>query len=380
MNISEKHLKFIPRIYDAALDPTQFQEILNTFASYSGADGASLMLGDNIYPEISTLVVTSSMDQRSLGEYTRLHGPADAKALSIVSQYPPHTWISEETAFGENADQIAGNIWQRENWGLDRRIAARLSHTPLWLDAISLNYNIGRDIISDEENAISQIFLPHLSKAIELSRSFLLLRQRFNAVLTVLDHLKIGILICDQHGEVVISNEKAQSAFDAKNGLSLSSAKKLTVFPNTLQQHLNKKISAATHTPHETNADSVFPVPKKKGIFPWILEIFPLSTFDNSIEKSFEGAVIFLTDPEQKDLISTKGMKKIFGLSTAESAVCALLTQGYKIHEIAEQRGVSPGTVKGQVSNLFMKTTTNSQIDLIRLALKVNLPVENIET
>jgi len=241
----------------------------------------------------------------------------------------------------------------------------------------SLNYKIGRNIINEDENAISQIFLPHLTKVIELSRTILLLQQRFNGVLTMLDRLKIGILICDQHGEVVISNEKAKSALDAKNGLSLSNEKKLTIFPNALQQHLNKKISTTALVSQEAISDTVFPVPKRKRIFPWILEIIPLNTFDKSIEKSFSGTVIFLTDPEQKDIISVKGMKKIFGLSTAESAVCSLPTQGYKIDEIADQRSVSPRTVKGQISNLFMKTATNSQIELIRLALKVNLPVEN---
>jgi len=85
---------------------------------------------------------------------------------------------------------------------------------------------------------------------------------------------------------------------------------------------------------------------------------------------------VFVIDPTQTQNISTEGMQTIFRLTGAESDICRMLAEGFRPSDIADSRNVSEGTVRSQIRSLFEKTKTNSQLDIVRLALKVNLPIK----
>lgn len=372
-------LNFIPKIYEAIADPGHWSDIITEFSHFCSADGASLMLGDNVFPEISRMEVSNIINADLVPEYGRLFGESDAAALTIVRQKPPMTWVSEEEAFGVPADQIPGNLWQRENWGLDRRTAICLSATPVYIDTIALNFKTGKDILSPDGEAISRIFLPHLAKAVELSRPFLLLKERFKAILSVLDYLKIGIAITNRSGEVIAANIEAKSIFEAKNGISLNFGQKLQLSNGTRQGQLMTQIAAAVDAINPKGFEALIPCSKREGNLPWLLEVFPLGNLDGSIDRHFKGAAVFITDPEKKEIISTKGMQALFELTDAEADVCALLVGGLSPDQIAESRNSSLGTVRGQIKTLYSKTGTSGHADLVRLALKINLPVARKE-
>jgi len=56
-----------------------------------------------------------------------------------------------------------------------------------------------------------------------------------------------------------------------------------------------------------------------------------------------------------------------FGLTSAESAVAILLSQGFDRHAIAVRRGVSIETLRVQIKSLFLKTGCNREGELIAL-------------
>jgi len=115
--------------------------------------------------------------------------------------------------------------------------------------------------------------------------------------------------------------------------------------------------------------------PKRAGAFPWLVELFPLGNLDGSIDRHFKGAAVFITDPEKKEIISTKGMQALFELTDAEAEICALLAEGLSPDQIAKSRNSSLGTVRGQIKMFYSKTGASGHADLVRFALKVNLPV-----
>ena len=101
--------------------------------------------------------------------------------------------------------------------------------------------------------------------------------------------------------------------------------------------------------------------------------------FHRSIDRHFRGAAVFITDPEKKDIISTKGMQALFEFTDAEAEVCALFAEGLSPNDIAESRNTNLSTVRGQIKTLYSKTGTSGHASLVRLALKVNLPVTRKE-
>lgn len=376
IDVSQAHLDFIPKIYDTMINPDNWTSVLDEFAFHCGAKASSLMVGDYVYPELLNRPTSSLLSDLDLAYYDKTFGADELAAVKVVCEHPVQNWISDVVAFGKAADKIPCTLYQREHCSIDRRSAICLNDTPIWIDVMSLNYELGRDNITDEEISISQIFIPHFAKVVELNRPLALLKNRFNAVLSVLDFLKIGIVITNRTGEVLIFNQEADATFDADDGMSLSRHKKMTMRSPELQNSLNRAIAAAADSHDPSTFEATMIAPKRSRGSAWLLDIFPLNDLQGQIDGVFQGAAIFIIDPDRKDVISTHGMEALYGLTPAEGQVSALLAEGMRSEEIADTRNTSPETVRSQIKSLFTKTDSNSQADLVRLALKVNLPVK----
>ena len=69
-------------------------------------------------------------------------------------------------------------------------------------------------------------------------------------------------------------------------------------------------------------------------------------------------------------------LEKLFGLTPTEANVATAFAQGLRTVDIARQFDISPTTVAFHKRNLFEKTQTHRQADLV--ALLLSLPVAEV--
>lgn len=67
--------------------------------------------------------------------------------------------------------------------------------------------------------------------------------------------------------------------------------------------------------------------------------------------------------------ISAAAIVTLFGLTPAEACLVAGLVAGYSLEQYAVRRGVSLGTVRGQLKQVLGKTGATRQAELVRLVL-----------
>lgn len=381
LSISSEDHDLIVRIYDTVLHQDSWTPVLDAFAAKCAVSGATLMLGDMAYPEIQLCPASRLMPPEFLDRYFEQGTNQEevVRAMANVARYPARTWISDEDAWGCPWNEIAGNRFLDEHIGLPRRHGARLNDSPIWLDGISINYTHEEARNVQEACAISQPFLPHMAKALEISRPFLMLQARFQAVLSVLDRMRIGILIVSETGTVIVSNARANETMGLNDGVSLAKDKRVTFMnPEKGDEYRAAvaKVSAIGETPDQPQAELIM-VPKRSGNMSWLLEVVPLTDLQGDIGQHFQGAAVFIIDPERKDVISTRGMKELYNLTGSEADVCEYLANGLALGDIAETRGTTYETTRAQIKSLFAKTGVNSQAELVRRALQVNLPIDD---
>lgn len=376
MEIKKEHLDFIPKIYDTVINPESWPDVLERFAYFCGADISTVFIHDNTYEELTNVASAEKYDPARVQEYIEKHSHEDVAAFSNALRKPVGEWIDDETMWGMPVDEIPGTRFQAEHFNTKHRAVNRLNDTPLWLDAVSLHFTADRGWLTPEEAAIGNMFVPHFAKAVDINRPFTLLKHRFQAILSVLNRFQIGLVVTNSAGEIVISNREAEAFLSARNGIGASRSNHLQASPEPFNQNLLGMIQAASAPEQNPNFVSTMTVPKRDDTQDWLLDVQPLADIHGNIDGYFQGAMIFITDPDRDEVISTVGMQKLFNLTDAESDICALLTTGHKAKDVADSRNVSIGTVRNQIQSVFDKTQTNSQLDLVRLALKVNLPVE----
>jgi DNA-binding CsgD family transcriptional regulator len=82
-------------------------------------------------------------------------------------------------------------------------------------------------------------------------------------------------------------------------------------------------------------------------------------------------ALLVLIDPGEPVRLDDGVVRKLFGLTTAESNLAVRLARGERVQAIAHARGVGVGTVRTQLRTVFRKTRTKSQASLILLLARM---------
>ncbi|WP_272011388.1 response regulator [Roseovarius sp. ZX-A-9] len=82
-------------------------------------------------------------------------------------------------------------------------------------------------------------------------------------------------------------------------------------------------------------------------------------------------AMLTLSDPDRHDTLDPAALRQLFDLTPTEANVARLVAQGLRRDQVAARLGVSPNTVAFHLRNVFDKTGTRRQADLMALILSM---------
>ncbi len=86
--------------------------------------------------------------------------------------------------------------------------------------------------------------------------------------------------------------------------------------------------------------------------------------------------IVFLAGPEARPALSSEALKEMFALTATEARVAHLLASGLRPEDIAREMGVAPTTIAFHLRNVFAKTDTHRQAELVGLILSLPLRPE----
>lgn len=380
MAVNADSLEFISSIYEVALNHIAWEDVLNKLACLANAKASSILLADRTFPENQINAVSSAM-RGSLEEYATHYAADEAPVISQLANYPIHQFLPMAELFrsvGKDLSQEPVDKWFKEKYQLHERMAVRLNDRVEWLDCLSFYFGPDDVLMANHNREDTALFFPHISRSIELARPFQLLQVRFHAVLSVLDRLHVGTFILSGSGEVIVRNKEADRILELKDGLRLDHHNKLTTWSPEGKSRLGAALQSVCQTAKAQGVDSgrLLKVERKSGADPLLVDIAPLYGSELTLDPNLRGALVMVSDPLNRTHLSIKGIKVLYGLTKAEEAVCELLVNGMRTDDIADSRNVSPETVRSQIKSIFSKTSSNHRVDLIRIALSVNIPVD----
>jgi len=379
VTITKDHLDLIGQIYDIPSQPDKWQHVLDRFAPLVGAAGAGVMTYDPLYAEHNANIVTSNytdIDPNFIEHFAEFSRQEQA-GYALMAENPQRGFVSDFEAMGISPGDAHANLpavrWLTDNFNIRHRAVSCLNLERVWTDMLAIQFKADRGPLNEAERSLGNLFLPHFAKAVEIGRMFGVLEHRYKSIFSALNRLNIGVLILSATGDVLIKNTEAERILESDDALRLTREGRLT-FP--LNDALNATIKQVSDTAqgNSSSPGRIFSLRRRSSETPCLVEISPMRGGD--LGPAYKGSVVFVIDPTQTQNISTEGMQTIFRLTGAESDICRMLAEGFRPSDIADSRNVSEGTVRSQIRSLFEKTKTNSQLDIVRLALKVNLPIK----
>lgn len=366
-------------IYDTVTQPDRWKSTLDTVARSIGAIGGGLYVrrfGDRPYDFLS---MSSTYDRVGMEEYMAKYAHLEAPQWQYLGRQPPLRLVLDDQAGvpREILDARADYVVNREQAGVQRRVAFRMNDIPAWYDAAIFGFGLEHDDIPRASLQALRPLLPHLAKAVEVGRSFTLLRARYRAALAVLDHILVGIAIALPSGEFIVHNAEAARILDAADGVALGRNRRLLLANPGQQEAVEAAIRLAGRTlgGEAGRAATLARLPRRSGSHPYLLEVTPLADTGGELDRSLAGALVMLVDPDHVPPDSIRRAATVYDLTPAESGVLELLIGGSSGPEITERRGTAPETVKSQIAAVMAKTGARNRGDLIRRILRVMPPV-----
>ena len=207
------------------------------------------------------------------------------------------------------------------------------------------------------------------------------LRERFNASLGALDQLGIGALLVDGRSQIVHANGTARAILQAADGLYRDAGGRLAARDDDTNRALFAACQSAfaTAVGEDIKEQSVMTAKRRAEGSDFLVTVSAVSDPLAELQPDFRSALVFIVDPNDRDRLSSSGIKALGLLTPAEMAVADLLVHGASTGEISERREVSEDTVRRQVKSILAKLNCRSRADVIRLAVATRLPMKEGE-
>jgi CheY-like chemotaxis protein/DNA-binding CsgD family transcriptional regulator len=186
------------------------------------------------------------------------------------------------------------------------------------------------------------------------------------ALAAALDRLSIGIFLLDESGEVRMTNEAGRHLIGKSDGLSLS-ANGLFARVAKSSQPMKSALAAVLR---DVGSSYTIAVERDEG-HSLVLQLSSLGLPGSNSRH----AIALVVDPDKQADISAEVLASLFGCTSAEARLAAALVAGKRLEEIGEEFGVKQTTITYHLQNLFQKTHTHRQADLVALLIRATLPL-----
>jgi DNA-binding CsgD family transcriptional regulator len=175
----------------------------------------------------------------------------------------------------------------------------------------------------------------------------------------------------DDQGRVLDQNLFAKQILDSADGLKMVNGK-LAAESSSDNRELKQLIHSAFE--HSREEDSLM-LPEAMSVtrpsgevnLGIVIEVIPSLNWANG--KGQAEAIVYIRDAVAKSQANSDVIKKLFGLTPAETALSLQLTNGLSLEEAAEALNIRRNTGRAHLRSIFSKTGVRRQTELVRIFL-----------
>jgi len=363
-NMEATPLKIVAGFYEASLDETAWPEALARLRESVDADAAALLVHD-FEAGTGRILAASGLAPEVVASYGRRYGRFNV-------------WMQHEQAFAEPAAVIEGHrvvslaatqdsVFYRE-WlqaaNLFEHAFVVLCRTGHTVTVLSLARREGAGPLNAGAIARLQALADDLARSFVLGRTARRLEGFRRAAMETLDTLPVGVILLNGDGGITTANRIGRRLLDLGDPLLLE-ASGLAVEINGRRLRI-RDLVAQIAADGEASEPYAFWVPRS-GLKPLTLLVTACRTPADPLDEEAPAAILYIGDPEQAPVVDHTRVARLYGLSRAESRVAALLASGYRLDQAAEVLGVAYETVRKHLKQIFGKTGTVRQAELVRM-------------
>jgi DNA-binding CsgD family transcriptional regulator len=373
INANPRMLSLIGDIYDTTFDQALWPDTLKRLTDYAGAQSCGLVTQSTT----EGLLVSHNVGcdpqylQTYVGHYWQFDPTQAIRLCDVGRIHRAEDWNSFE--------DIRGSVFYQE-WARPQRLvdaaAVLLDSTADSFSYFCLTKSSG--LVDDAFRRMLAPIVPHLLRAVTIGQILRPGSGIASPVETVLDELKAATFLLDAAATVTYSNESGRNILEQKDFLRTDHGR-LTALDPQLNRILREAAAASVLGDGAAGSESIaLPFVAHDGER-FVGRLMPLTSGrrrETGIAYDAT-AVLFVTRASFESTAASDLIRKIFRLTPAETRVMLAIVEHGSIPEASRRLDIAESTVKTHLSQVFIKTSTHRQSDLVKLIVAFSPPVRN---
>ncbi len=359
-------------IYDSALDPECWPRALAAMTTALRFHNASLSLMD-LRSGDAPLSITSGIEEPWLGRMA-LYGREIIDqwgGLETLATYPLDeplvlTWVNPNATSESNRYYTE---WSRPQRLIDL-VAIGLARDQQMIGTVGLGRHETAGPIRQADIDDTRLLVPHLQRAVAISRLLDLRQVTAASFETVLQRLSTPVFLVSADHHILWSNRAADDLLGSTDALASRSGRLWLARP-AARQAFAKAIALLLDSDGALAQSYDVPVHTEDGRL-LTLYLLPLASTSTAARHQ---AVAVMAGPRGQQRDACDIVASLFGLTPSERRVLSRIAGGETVREAAESLAIGEATVRTHLLRIFDKTGVHRQPELVALVASFAVPV-----
>jgi len=363
--MSEPESAVLDALYQGAFDNAALEQALRLLTERLSCVSAVIVSTDVQAPGTAAVAVTGRFVEGAAA-YAARYGAIDP-APAAFARLPPGRAsttgrILDEAAF---ASEFFHEFYRP--LGLVETLGANLLADKARWALIGLHRDGSREPFEDDEIAYIERLAPHVTRALQLRRSFAQLDARTAGLEAAVDRLAAGIIILDAGGGGLFVNRAMRAIAERGDGLSLDR----NGLPLPLAHDARLRLSGLIRDVAGGGAGGLATVPRSGGGRPYAVLVAPSPppVAEGVWDRLGRPRILVLVHDPAAGHSATDLLREALGLTAGAARLLAALAAADDLQTFALREGITIHTARFHLRTALARTGARTQVELVRLAV-----------
>jgi DNA-binding CsgD family transcriptional regulator/PAS domain-containing protein len=370
MSLHERTLDVIQAFYDAAMDESLWRGALESLCDVTESQAASFwVLDGSEEPRLPTFICIN-FDTSSIKEYLEHTAAIDPTVRYLVS-HPREPIVHDGLVITER-EKVKHPYydWHMRNVETRFRMVGQVRMAPKVQAGVALHRTRKAGRYEPRDISRFSVLHRHLERALAIGFRLSTLGAMQQAAAERFERSPAAVFFLDEHQRVVFSNRNAREMISAKDGVHLRDdgivlARKQD--DDKLQGLVSQAISPIV-LPDPSHGAAMRAL-RPSGKRPYGVLVSSVSGNYPLLSGLRPAVCVVISDPDRNKPLPNHRLQAAFGLTGAEARLAARLAAGEDLRSAAGKLEITYGTARSRLAQIFQKTETRRQGELIQLLL-----------
>jgi DNA-binding CsgD family transcriptional regulator len=374
---SARTLATIAALYEAALNYRLWPVALDQLTRLTGSQASTFWALDAASRTLHPTFVSINFDQRAVDDYVGGMAALDPTVRYLLSH--PEAGIVHDDLLGPGDDEKTRQYldWHERSVETRYRLVAQSDLGSGLQAGVALHRarNAGRFDASDLRQF--DIINEHLRRALAIGAKLASLTAQQQLTADFLDRNVSAVILLDARRRVVFMNRAAEALNAQADGIRVS-PDGIGLALRSEDERLQGLIAGVmTAQRSRLSVGDVMPASRPSGRTSYRIWATGMTQLPAALSVFRPAVCLLIQDPQRPVGPALPHLQALFQMTPAEARLAIRLAEGETLRAAAEALGITYGTARSRLTQLFRKTNTQSQGQLIRVLLTCGPAVTN---